>query len=188
MIKRIDDIEEELIQLQKRKDLVMDISRNLIRFAGKSITFMHAGDMKKAKLLLGNTEELVRKLQKEDKGFEYNSQQAYQEYAEAAVLYSIINYGKIPTDKDLKIDSISYMLGLLDTVGELKREIFESLRRNNVKNAERLFGFMSEIHDSMLSLRFSSSLVGDLRKKQDTARIQLENASSELLSFRKKFS
>ena len=31
MIKRIDDIEEELILLQKRKDLVMDISRNLIR-------------------------------------------------------------------------------------------------------------------------------------------------------------
>jgi translin len=188
MIKRIDDIEEELILMQKRKDKVLDISRSLIRLAGKSITFMHARDMKKAKLLLGNTEELVRKLQKEDKGFEYNSQQAYQEYAEAAVLYSIINSGKIPTDKDLGIDSISYMLGLLDTVGELKREIFEALRKNDVKSAESLFGFMSEIHDSMLPLRFSSSLVGDLRKKQDTARIQLENASSELLSFRKKSS
>ena len=188
MIKRIDDIEEELILMQKRKDKVLDISRSLIRLAGKSITFMHARDMKKAKLLLGNTEELVRKLQKEDKGFEYNSQQAYQEYSEAAVLYSIISHGKIPTDRELGVDSISYLLGLLDSVGELKREIFESLRKNNVEKAERLYGFMSEIHDSLMPLRFSSSLVGELRKKQDTARIQLENASSELLSFRKRIS
>ena len=188
MIQRIEEIEEELISLQKRKDKVMDLSRNLIRFSGKSITLMHAGEMEKAKDLLDNVEKQVRQLQKEDKGLEYNSQQAYQEYAEAAVLYSIINSGKIPTDKDLGIDSISYMLGLLDTVGELKREIFEALRKNDVKSAESLFGFMSEIHDSMLPLRFSSSLVGDLRKKQDTARIQLENASSELLSFRKKSS
>ncbi len=188
MIQRIEEIEEELISLQKRKDKVMDLSRNLIRFSGKSITLMHAGEMEKAKDLLDNVEKQVRQLQKEDKGLEYNSQQAYQEYSEAAVLYSIISHGKIPTDRELGVDSISYLLGLLDSVGELKREIFESLRKNNVEKAERLYGFMSEIHDSLMPLRFSSSLVGELRKKQDTARIQLENASSELLSFRKRIS
>ncbi len=186
MIRRIEEIEEELIILQKRKDLVMDISRNLIRFSGKSITLMHAGEMEKAKALLDSVEGQVRQLQKEDKGFEYNSQQAYQEYSEAAVFYSIINNGKIPTDRELGVDSISYLLGLLDSVGELKREIYESLRKNDLERAERLYSFMSEKHDSMMPLRFSSSLVGELRKKQDTARIQLENASSELLSFRKK--
>ena len=45
MIQRIEEIEEELISLQKRKDKVMDLSRNLIRFSGKSITLMHAGEM-----------------------------------------------------------------------------------------------------------------------------------------------
>ncbi len=186
MIERIDEIEKRILGLQKRKDLVMDISRELIRFAGKAITMMHAGDMPKAKSMLDEIKALVKKLQKEDRGFEYNSQQAYQEYAEAAVLYSILKDDKIPTDKDLGIDEIAYLLGLLDSVGELKREVFEALRKNNTEKAEKLYEFMVEIHDSLLPLRFSSSLIGDFRKKQDVSRIQLESVSSELLSFRKR--
>jgi len=42
---------------------------------------------------------------------------------------------------------------------------------------------MKGIYDSTRSMRFANSLVPDFRHKQDTARIQLENAGSEILAF-----
>lgn len=184
MIPRVAAIEEEIIGLQKKKDNVMNISRDLIRITGKCITLMHAGDMNSANAMLNEASSMVKMLKKGDSGFEYNSQQAYQEYVEAAVLYSIITERKIPSNKELGVDGISYLLGLLDVMGELKREIMEKLRKDDARTAEEYYSFMVEIHDSLLPLRFSSSLITDFRKKQDVGRIQLESVSSELLSFK----
>ena len=184
MIPRIDSIEESIIEMQRKKDNVMDTSRELIRLTGKAITLMHAGEMKQAEGMLKKVGLLVKKLRKEDGGFEYNSQQAYQEYVEASVLHSIITKHKIPSNEELGVDGISYLLGLLDVMGELKREVMESLRKDDAKTAEEYYSFMVEIHDSLLPLRFSSSLIMDFRKKQDVGRIQLESVSSELLSFK----
>lgn len=184
MLPGIDKIEKEILDLQGRKDNVMNISRELIRLTGKCITMMHTGDMKAAEKMLKEVSLMVKNLKKVDAGFEYNSQQAYQEYVEAAVLYSILERRKIPSDKELGIDCIPYLLGLLDVMGELKREVMEKLRKNDSETAEGYYNFMIEIHDSLLPLRFSSSLIMDFRKKQDVGRIQLESVSSELLSFR----
>lgn len=183
MIPEIGGIENHIMKLQAQKDRVMDLSRELIRLAGRSITMMHAGNMKSAVNALKKISFMAKKLKKEDSGFEYNSQQAYQEYVEAAVLFSILGRRRIPSNKELGVDGISYLLGLLDTVGELKREAFESLRKNDINSANEYYNFMADIHDSLLPLRFSSSLINDFRKKQDVARIQLESVGSELLSF-----
>lgn len=184
MIPNIDELEKKILKLQDKRDRVMEISRDLIRLAGRSITLMHAKDMKSAKSMMKRLSDTKRKLEGADKGFEYYSQQAYQEYVEASILYYILNERRIPTHKELKVSEIPYLLGLLDIMGELKREILEALRKDDVENAEEYYGFMKEIHDSLLPLRFSSSLITDFRKKQDVGRIQLESAGSELLSFR----
>lgn len=186
MIPKIDEIEKSILEMQEKKDNVMAISRELIRLTGKTITMMHTGDMASARKMLKDVSAFVKKLKKEDQGFEYNSQQAYQEYVEAAVLFSIISERKIPPNQELGVDGISYLLGLLDVMGELKREVLESLRKGKIKDAEEYYSFMIEIHDSLLPLRFSSSLISDFRKKQDVGRIQLESVGSELLSFRKR--
>jgi translin len=183
MIPRIDDIEKEIIRLQDKRDNVMDISRDVIRLSGRCITMMHAEDMNSAAKALKQLSSMIEKMKSSDKGMEYHSQQAYQEYVEAIALYTMVKDGKIPSDKELGIEPIPYLLGLLDSVGELRRKVLESLRKGNLEKAEVYYGFMVEIHDSLLPLRFSSSLVQDFRKKQDVARIQLESASSELLFF-----
>ena len=187
MIPRLENIEAEILSLQERRDAIAASSRNIIRLAGRCITMMHAGNIKKAKTTLDEITSLSKKLMSEDKGLEYASQQAYQEYVEVCVLYSIITERKIPTDKEIGVDCISYLLGLLDTVGELKREVFESLRKDDIGSAEAYYSFMNEIHDSLLPLRFSSSIIPDFRKKQDVSRIQLEGVRGELLSFRNRF-
>jgi len=70
---------------------------------------------------------------------------------------------------------------LLDSMGELKREMYESIRKGRKKDAEEYFALMEEIFDALLPLRFSNAVLPDFRRKQDVARIQIEQARGELL-------
>ena len=45
---------------------------------------------------------------------------------------------------------------------------------------------MKLIYDSTRSLRFAEAIMSGFRRKQDTGRIQLEGAGSELLSYKSK--
>lgn len=186
MIPEMDKIEDRLIALEKRKDSVMNISRDIIRVAGKSITLMHAKEMGSAKSMLGRLKSLTKDLKKVDKGFEYNSVQAHQEYVEACALYTILNSRRIPAQRELNAGDVAYLLGLLDVVGELKREVFDRLREQDLKRAQSYYKFMTDIYDSTLHMKFASAIAPDLRKKQDVARIQIEGVSAELLSWNRK--
>ena len=186
MIPEADEIERELLALQERRDRVAELSREIIRTAGRTIALMHAKETARVRKHLSDLKGLVTRLRKIEKGLEYNSMQAHQEYVEACALYTIIREGRMPTRRELGESGIPYLLGMLDVVGELKREAFEAMMRGEAEEAAVYYGFMKEIHDSLLHMRFSSSLVQDFRKKQDVARIQIENAGSEILSFRKR--
>ncbi len=180
MITDIENIEKSLITLQERKDDVMTLSRDIIRLSGKMITKIHAEDKAETQKLFKDLRVLVKKLKKAEPGFEYNSLQAHQEYVEAASLYVMVNELRIPSMKELGEDEVSYLLGLLDAVGELKRHTFEYLMKNDLKRAQKYYDLMVEIYDSTVPLRFANSLVPDFRKKQDVARIQIERMNSEM--------
>ena len=107
--------------------------------------------------------------------------QAHQEYVEAIALYNILGKHSIPSKKELNEETAPYILGLMDLVGELKREAIDELRRGNNKLASRYYELMKDIYDSTLHIRFANSILPGFRKKQDVARIQLESLASELL-------
>ncbi len=172
--------------LEEQREKVLSLSRELIRNAGKAIVAMHAKDKPKAMSLLSDMEKIRTSLLKTESGFEYNSLQAHQEYVEAKVLESIMFSRKIPRMKELKADEKAYALGLMDVVGELKRETLNSLLDNDVKAADSYYGFMVDIYDSTLHLRFANAILPEFRRKQDAARIQVENTASELLRAKQK--
>ncbi len=170
-----------MLLLEEQREKVLSLSRELIRNAGKAIVAMHAKDRAKASTLLKNMEKIKTALSKSEQGFEYNSLQAHQEYVEAKVLSSIILDERIPSIKEMKVNEQAYVLGLMDVVGELKRETLDSLLNGNVKAASLYYGFMVEIYDSTLHLRFANAILPDFRRKQDSARIQVENTANEIL-------
>ena len=59
--------------------------------------------------------------------------------------------------------------------------MYESLRHGKKKDAEGYFQMMEGIYDALLPLRFSNSVLPEFRRKQDVARIQIEQARGELL-------
>jgi translin len=175
-------IEKRIIELEGQMDSVMQLSRAVIRFAGKAITAMHARHEKEAGEFLSSMSESMKRLKATEQGFEHYSLPAHQEYTEAMIVYNIIKNGKVPPMGEIGEAEIPYLLGMMDAVGELKREAFESMRKRDLATASMYYSLMLEIYDSTAHLRFAGALVPDFRKKQDTARIQIEGTISELVS------
>lgn len=182
--KDVEKISKHLTKKQKGFDAVMDLSREIIREAGQMITMMHNDDWKSAVKILKKITKNANSLRKIDAHFKYYTLQAYQEYVEALVFFEIKTKERIPTMSQLGVEPEAYLLGLMDVEGELKREILESLRVSNIEKAEYYFDNMKKIYDGTRRLRFAEAVMSGFRRKQDTARIQIENAGSEILSFR----
>jgi len=182
----IKETSKYLTAKQKEFDSVMDVSREIIRNSASAITMLHNNDAKGAAKTIKSAYAGVKKLKKSDTKFEYYSRQAYQEYAEATIFYGIKTKETVPSIKEVGVEAEAYLLGLMDVMGELKREILEELRNDNVKKAEFYFGKMRLIYDSTRSLRFAEAILNGFRRKQDVARIQLEGAGSEMLASKSK--
>lgn len=179
-------ISNNLTKKQKDFDNVMTLIRDIVRDSAQSITMLHNNDAKVAAKTLNETGTKVKELKKFDAVFGYHAKQAYQEYAEAKIFFEIKKGSEIPSFAKIGVDQESYLMGLMDVMGELKREILETLRENKVKEAEGYFKKMKTIYDSTRSVRFAEAVLNGFRRKQDVARIQLESAGSELLSFKSK--
>ena len=182
MLGEINELTGKIAKMQERLDKVMELSREVVRLSGEAMSAIHAKDSAK---LRAKTKELgakMKSLKAVERGFEYYSQDAHQEYVELMMLDSILSSGRVPTSKELKEKPIAYILGMMDVVGELKREALDELMKGNVEKAKSYYGFMKEIYDSTLHIRFANSLMPGFRRKQDTARIQIEGIAAELIS------
>jgi translin len=179
-------ISKNLVKKQKDFDSVMTTIRDVVRESASTITMLHNDKVSDATKSLNAAAKMVGSLKKFDATFGYQAKQAYQEYAEAKIFFEIKNGNSIPSYKKIGVDQESYLMGLMDVMGELKREILESLRENRVKEADSYFKSMRNIYDSTRSIRFAEAVLNGFRRKQDVARIQVESAGSELLSFKSK--
>ncbi len=177
----ISDIEKNLTGKEEALDEVILKGRTAVRACSNTIKAVHAGDMKTAEKHLAEAEKTVQQLVKKKTEFSSQVNHVLQEYAEARIVLWAVEKEKIPSRKELGVDEIPYVLGLLDSVGELKREMYECLRKQKKKDAEKYFALMEEIYDALLPLRFSNAILPDFRRKQDVARIQIEQARGELL-------
>ncbi|MEM0149304.1 MAG: hypothetical protein QXW10_00195 [Candidatus Micrarchaeaceae archaeon] len=185
--KEIELIEAELEKKQKTLDRINELSRDSIRYCAKAINMVHNRNFKESVALIeksGNALAELKRITSDD----YVLLMPSQEFAEASILYGMASKAEskhIPNYKELEISPEAYLLGLMDVVGELKREILDALRSNEIERAESYLALIESIFDATRSLRFPESVLPGFRKKQDVARIQLENAGSDILRFMK---
>ena len=77
--------------------------------------------------------------------------------------------------QDLDVTGPSYLTGLLDCVGEIKRLVYDRMRSGNEKDAEKLFATMEEIYNAIYPFAVYDNVVASLRKKLDVARMLIED-------------
>ncbi len=178
----VEDVDEELEDKDMVRELAMKSSRAIRRISKNVIKDIHRDESTDSSLK--DVQEEINKLKSiieghpelHHSGFLRNG---YQEYAEAHVLLSI-SEGKEPKDPDeLDITPSSYVLGLADVVGELRRMILDALTQGDIERAKELHKKMEDVKDMIMDFDYPNAIV-PIRNKQDTARTLVEKTRGDI--------
>ena len=184
-------IQKQLVHYDEAREAVLTLSRTATRLAGSSILEIHRGDMEAASNTLRKVEQTLSKIEILANDFsEFKTSSgvvvAFQEYVEAMTLRSFAQSERLPTISELKTDNRSYVLGLLDAVGEFRRMALNSLRRGEVKRAEKLLGAMEGICDDLQTLEHTS-IIPTFRVKMDADRRIIESTRGDVVTEVRRF-
>ncbi len=107
-------------------------------------------------------------------------QDAAKEYAEARITAAAVAGGPWPTPEDVKVDDASWLHGLAETVGELRRRCLDVVRAENLDEAERLLGLMDEVMAALATIDVPDALTRGLRRATDGARAITERTRGDV--------
>jgi translin len=179
---QVAEIAARLSEQEKRQDAVLPLTREIVRECSVAIRHLHSGSLAEAQNVLSQVREKVDNL----KGIagtdlQHTADIAYQEFVEATALLSIAARKSVPTYSELGLPPITYLNGLCDCGGELRRQIQIAIKDGDKTTAEYYFAALDSLYEQLMALKYSSSLVGSLKRKQDVLRGQLEAARGEML-------
>jgi translin len=172
----VEKINKKFKDIEERRNAIIKGTRDATILCSKAIVSMHAHkknesieNIEKAKKLLQQFKEMGKEdLQK----YLYVAEQ---EFVEAYCLFSISENSVIPSMKSLEVSDISYVMGLLDCIGEIKRMIIDKIRLEGTSDINTLFELMDKIYGIIYPLAVYDNLMPGLRKKLDVSRILIEN-------------
>jgi translin len=172
----LESINAMLKDLEDRRETLIKGTRDIIILCSKAIVSIHNSDIASAEVILNQAKTSLRKF-KGIAGIELDKYLSVpeQELTEGFSLLSIVKYSKIPSMSDTDVAGPPYALGLLDCIGELKRIIYDKLRKSESGDIENLFRIMNEIYGAIYPLAVYDNLVPGLRKKLDVSRHLIED-------------
>lgn len=187
--KRLQQIFEKARNILDEKDRVREealrVTREVTRLSGEAIRMLHRGEFEDARSKIAEAEGKMRRLKEMlaehmDIYHEGYVQMAYQELAEACILYSLMKHGSIPLPEEIDTPYVPYILALGDVIGELRRAVLDSLRRGDFEKGEWYFAIMEEIFSHLVTLDYPDALIPGHRRKCDIARGVLEKMRGDL--------
>ena len=190
--KDLDFIQRNLARFDEVREEILNLSRVATRLSGSSILEIHRGDLKTASTSLQQVEKALAKIDELCRDYaELRASQgvivAFQEFVEATTLRTYVERKKIPALREVRSDPRSYVLGLLDVVGEFRRMTLNSLRKGQVENAEKLLELMEGIYEGLQSLEHTA-IVPTFRVKMDSARRIIEATRGDVVTEVRRYS
>ena len=172
----LDKISKSLANVQDNREFLLRNTREIVILCSKSIISVHKGDLKTAKKNLKQADLLLKKYKKKaELDLRRYLVTPEQEYVEAACLIAVVERKEIPSDVKLKVMSESYVLGLLDCIGELKRMVFDKIRVGDIKEALRIFDIMENLYLHLYPFSMYDKVVKEARRKIDVDRILVDD-------------
>ncbi|MFB5630334.1 MAG: RNA-binding protein [Nitrosopumilaceae archaeon] len=172
-------VSKSLDAAQNSREYLIKNTRDVIISCSQSIIAAHKGDLADAKKKLLKAEKLlVENRKKADSESRRYLIAPEQELVEASCFIAIIENKSIPSIDSLKVSNESYILGLLDLIGELKRTVFDNIRNGKSKEASKIFEIMENLYLYLYPFAMYDKLVKEARKKLDVNRKLIEDARS----------
>ena len=176
---------DEMTSRSRAREDALTISRQVIRFSANAIRAVHRGEFEEARTLV----HLAGERLEETKVMRLESPQIYyagflsdarKEYTEASITLAVISSKAIPKPEDLEVDPSSFLNGLAEVIGELRRYILDALRREEIGRCQELMDLMDEIYGVLVTVDFPEAVTGGLRRNTDAMRGVLERTRGDL--------
>lgn len=171
---------DALERTERERDRAITESRRIIRLSKRTIHAIHAGeDPSDAASELQYAMDGLMSSVDPDVLHTQVIADAAMEFAEAMILKGIVQEGRVPSAEDLGIQPSSWVLGLGDSIGELRRLVTSCLMDGDMEGANRHFSVMEEISGEFMQLDVPDA-VAPVRRKQDIARGIMDRTRSDM--------
>jgi translin len=167
------------------RDQALTQARSLTRACSLAIRAVHRDDREGMELQLAEASKLANKLRDElanypDLFYAGYTQDALKEFVEANVTCALIQNHPLQTPEDLRVQESTYLNGLAEVVGELRRRTLDILRSGYSEEAERLLGYMDEIYSVLVTMDYPDAITNGLRRQTDLARGIIEKTRGDV--------
>ena len=181
----VEQIRQHLTTKSAAREVGLARARETIRASANAIRAIHREDFATGERLVGEAGAALRAGVEALRahpdvlhgGFVHD---AAKEYAEARIFLALSRGEPAPEPEQLGVDPVSYLHGLAETVGELRRRLLDHLRRGEVERCEPLLEAMDEIYTQLVTIDFPDAMTAGLRRSTDAARGILEKTRGDL--------
>ena len=176
---------EQLTLRNRAREKALAASRQVIRYSANAIRAVHRGEFDEARR---GIEQAALRLAETTPIREENPEiyfagfmaDARKEFSEANITLALIVGGPMPRPGDLGVDPSSFLNGMADVIGELRRYILDELRRDSFDRCQEFMDLMDEIYSILMSVDFPEAVTGGLRHSTDQMRGVLERTRGDL--------
>ena len=175
-------------EAKKREEARRDVevaTRSATRLSKIAILMVHQGKFDEAEKKLEEVRGLFAKIREVSRTnvdllFSGMVDTAYQEYSEACVFLELVKEERFIGFEEISAPTFSYILGLADVIGELRRKVLDSLREGETILAEKYLEIMDLIYTELMDMGDAYFLLPGLRRKCDVARRIIEETRGDV--------
>jgi translin len=176
---------EQLTDRNRDREQALAVSREVVRSSANAIRAVHRADFDEARELVQKGAARLKEAEhiRVDNPLIYNAgfmNDARKEFTEANVTLAVISGGPLPRLEDLGVDPSSYLNGMAEVIGELRRYILDRLRSDEVERCQEMMEVMDEIYGVLVTVDFPEAVTGGLRHTTDAMRGILERTRGDL--------
>jgi translin len=178
-------IHQNFETLTRVRDQALVQSRQVVVHAAHAIRAIHREDHDLAYKNLDEARSLVNNLCSSlgahpslyHTGY---TQDAIKEFVEASITCALIENLPLPAPEELDVEYATYLNGLAEVSGELRRRSLDVMRQNRLDEAQRLLNCMDDIYAVLVTMDYPDAITYGLRRQTDLVRGILERTRGDL--------
>lgn len=180
-----DRIRQDFDARTRARDQALTQARALTRHAAIAIRAIHRSENPEAQEHLAEARSLVEALRGDlapfpDLYYAGYTQDALKEYAEASITWALVGNLPLPSPEELGLENATYLNGLAEVSGELRRRCLDLLRQGYSVETERLLACMDDIYGVLVTLDYPDAITNGLRRQTDLVRGIVERTRGDL--------
>jgi translin len=188
-MQKLDEITERIRQtLEARtqaRDRALSQTRALTRYCANAIRAIHRNEKAMAEENLGQANQLVQSIKADladypDLYHAGYTQDALKEFAEANIVFALLVDDPLPEPEDLGVEHATYLQGLAEAAGELRRRCLDILRQGHSDEAEQMLSHMDDIYAVLITMDYPDAVTGGLRRLTDIVRGVTERTRGDM--------